>query len=191
MVLTFDIETKKLANEVGGWNNIHKMGVACLVVLDSRDFSYHVFSPDDVSGTEPLDRVIKLFDDALNEDRVINGFNILDFDFKVLEHELGIKNLSKKYMPVIVDPMQHIYKQLRFRVSLQDIVSLNFNDSKLMDGKDAPMEWRKGNHQKVIEYCKKDVELELKLYLKGKKEGVLLYPDKAHNRIKKVKATWK
>ena len=94
-------------------------------------------------------------------------------------------------MPVIVDPMQHIYEQLRFRVSLQDIVSLNFNDSKLMDGKDAPMEWRKGNHQKVIEYCKKDVELELKLYLKGKKEGILLYPDKAHNRINKVKATWK
>lgn len=37
MVLTFDIETRKTAEEVGGWDNIHKMGVACLVVLDSKD----------------------------------------------------------------------------------------------------------------------------------------------------------
>lgn len=111
MVLTFDIETKKLADEVGGWNNKHKMGVACLVVLDSRDLSYHVFSPDDIADAKPLIQVIELFDNALNEGQIINGYNILDFDFKILEHELKIKNLSEKYMSIIVDPMQHIYKK--------------------------------------------------------------------------------
>ena len=54
MVLTFDIETKMTADEVGGWHNQHKMGVACLVVLDSKDFRYHVFSTDNVPGTESL-----------------------------------------------------------------------------------------------------------------------------------------
>ena len=111
MVLTFDIETKKLADEVGGWNNKHKMGVACLVVLDSRDLSYHVFSPDDIPGAKPLIQIIELFDNALNEGEIISGYNILDFDFKILEHELKIKNLSEKYMSIIVDPMQHIYKK--------------------------------------------------------------------------------
>lgn len=190
MVLTFDIETKMTADEVGGWHNQHKMGVACLVVLDSKDFSYHVFSTDDVPGTESLDCVIKLFDNALNEGQIINGYNILDFDFPVLEHELGIKNLIENYSPVIVDPMQHIMKQLGFRLKLQDIALLNFNESKMMDGKDAPMEWRKGNHKKVIEYCKKDVELEYKVYAKGKQEGTLLYKDKFSIQPKKLKATW-
>ncbi|MCD4696090.1 MAG: ribonuclease H-like domain-containing protein [Bacteroidales bacterium] len=191
MVLTFDIETKKLADEVGGWNNIHKMGVACLVVLDSRNLSYHVFSPDDVPDTKPLIQVVELFDSALNEGRIINGYNILNFDFIVLEHELGIKNLKQKYKSIIVDPMQHIYEQLGFRVSLQDIVSLNFNDSKLMDAKKAPMEWRKGNYQKVIDYCKKDVEFEYKLYLKGKKEKMLLYKSKFDPQPRKLKVNWK
>ncbi len=190
MVLTFDIETKMSHDEVGGWDNKHKMGVACLVVLDSKDFSYHVFSPDNVPGAESLDCVIKLFDTALNERRIINGYNILNFDFVVLEHELGIKNLSKKYLPVIVDPMQYIYNQLGFRVSLQDLVSLNFNDSKIMNAHDAPMEWRKGNHKKVIDYWKKDVELEYKLYAKGKQDGTLLYRSKFSNQPQKIKVAW-
>jgi DEAD/DEAH box helicase domain-containing protein len=189
-VLTFDIETKMLADEVGGWSNKHKMGVACLVALDSKDSIYHVYSLDDIPGTESLDCVIELFDNALNEGQVINGYNIIDFDFPVLEHELGIKNLSKKYLPVIVDPMQHIYKKLGFRIALQDIASLNFNESKTMDGKDAPMEWRKGNHKKVIDYCKKDVDLAYKLYVKGKSEGTLLYKDKFNSQPKKIKVTW-
>lgn len=190
MVLTFDIETKYLADEVGGWNNSHKMGVACLVVRDSRDLNYHVFSPDDVPDTKPLIQVIELFDNALDEGRIINGYNILNFDFTVLEHELGLKNLKHKYESIIVDPMQHIYEQLGFRVSLQDLVSLNFNDSKLMDAKNAPIEWRKGNYQKVIDYCKKDVELEYKLYLKGKNEKMLMYKSKFDRQPKKLKVTW-
>lgn len=190
MVLTFDIETKKTFDEVGGRNNMLEMGVACLVVLDSKNFSYHVFSTDDIQGTKSLDCVIKLFDNALNEGQIISGFNILDFDFPVLEHELGIKNLTKKYSPVIVDPMQHILKQLGFRLKLQDLALVNFNESKIMDGKDAPMWWSKGYHQKVIDYCKKDVDLEYKLYAKGKREGTILYKDKFSVQPKKLKATW-
>lgn len=190
MVLTFDIETKKLASEVGGWNNKHKMGVACLVVLDSKDSIYRVFSPDDVPGTEPLEGVINLFDNALNEGSVINGYNILDFDFKVLEHEIGIKNLSQKYKRIIVDTMKHIEKKLGFRVPLAILAELNFNEFKLMDAKDAPKEWKKGNYQKVIDYCKKDVDLEYKLYTKGKEDGTILCKSKFDNQIKKIKVAW-
>ena len=190
LVLTFDIETKKLADEVGGWNNKHKMGVACLVVLDSRDSIYHVFSPDNIPGTKPLDEVIDLFDNALDEDRVINGFNILDFDFKVLEYELGIINMSAKYDPIIVDTMKHIEKKLGFRVPLSVLAELNLNDYKLMDAKDAPKQWEKGNYPKVIDYCKKDVDLEFKLYVKGKEKGTILCKSKFDDEIKKIKVTW-
>ncbi|NJD77949.1 MAG: hypothetical protein FIB08_12795 [Candidatus Methanoperedens sp.] len=190
MVLTFDIETKKTAEEVGGWNNIHKMGVACLVVLNSQDSIYHLFSTDDIPGTESLDCAIKLFDKALDEGQFINGYNILDFDFPVLEHELGVRNLTKKYSPVIIDPMQHILKQLGFRIKLQELAQFNFNESKMMDGRDAPIEWRKGNYKKVIDYCKKDVELEYKLYAKGKQDGTLLYKDKFSSQLRKIKVNW-
>ena len=33
----FDLETQKSADDVGGWGNIHKMGLAVGVVWDSHD----------------------------------------------------------------------------------------------------------------------------------------------------------
>ncbi|SVE19796.1 uncharacterized protein METZ01_LOCUS472650, partial [marine metagenome] len=36
-VQVFDLETQKSAEEVGGWGNIHKMGLAVGVVWDSLD----------------------------------------------------------------------------------------------------------------------------------------------------------
>lgn len=103
---------------------------------------------------------------------------------------MGIKNLAEKYSPVIVDSLQHISKQLGFRIKLQDLAMINFNESKIMDGKDAPNEWKKGNYDKVIEYCKKDVELEFKLYVKGKEKGKLLYKDIFSCQHKEIIVTW-
>ena len=60
-----------------------------------------------------------------------------------------------------------------------------------MDAKKAPMEWRKGNYEKVIDYCKKDVDLEYKLYLKGINEKMLLYKSKFSTQPRKLEVSWK
>ena len=39
-ILYFDLETQKSADDVGGWGNIHKMGLAVGVVWDSLDEAY-------------------------------------------------------------------------------------------------------------------------------------------------------
>ena len=43
----FDLETQKSADEVGGWGNIHKMGLAIGVVWDSVDQDYFVYEEKD------------------------------------------------------------------------------------------------------------------------------------------------
>lgn len=71
----FDLETERLAEEVGGWSNIEQLGMAVGVTLHSRDDSFHVYR---VNQTQ------ELLADLRAADCVI-GFNSRGFDFRVLQ----------------------------------------------------------------------------------------------------------
>ena len=43
----FDLETQKSAEDVGGWDNIHKMGLAVGVVWDSLDREFFTYEEKD------------------------------------------------------------------------------------------------------------------------------------------------
>ena len=43
----FDLETQKSAEDVGGWGNIHKMGLAVGVVWDSLDREFFTYEEKD------------------------------------------------------------------------------------------------------------------------------------------------
>ena len=45
----FDLETQKSAEDVGGWDNIHKMGLAVGVVWDSLDQEFFTYEEKDAS----------------------------------------------------------------------------------------------------------------------------------------------
>src|SRR6185369_9566626 len=69
-VLIFDIETQRSAEEVGGWQNAHRMGVAIAVVYDVRRRSFRTYREHEVH---------RLLLDLVMADRVV-GFNIDRFD---------------------------------------------------------------------------------------------------------------
>ena len=66
-----DVETKYLADEVGGWGNIHKMELAVAVTYSAADDVFRHFTAE---------RVADLVATLQAADLVV-GFNVLRFDY--------------------------------------------------------------------------------------------------------------
>jgi DEAD/DEAH box helicase domain-containing protein len=160
-ILVLDLETQRSADEVGGWGNAGKMGLALAVVWDSARDEYRTYFEADV------DRL--LLDLAL-ADRVV-GFNIERFDLVVLgaytERDLSrIRTL---------DLLSEIHARLGFRLSLAHLAEVNFGESKSADGLQSLRWWKEGRLDRIEEYCRKDVEMTRRLWELGRDRGYLLY----------------
>lgn len=173
----FDIETQRLAQEVGGWENKHLMRLSVGVIYDNIENDYLVYFEDRVS-----DLIEKL-----QEYDLVVGFNIKNFDYAVL----------KPYSPVLLseriptfDILEYIYKKFGFRVSLDHLAKYTLDDSKLASGVMAVEWFRKGEMDKIVEYCKKDVDITRRLFEFGRENGYLVVRGKTGNVIQKLIVDW-
>ncbi|MCX7990805.1 MAG: DEAD/DEAH box helicase [Proteobacteria bacterium] len=157
--LYFDLETKRLADEVGGWQNAHLMGLSLGVVYDEKKGEYEFYEEKDVE---------KLIERLEKADLVV-GFNTEEFDFKVLTPYAGRKLKINSF-----DILKKIREKTGKRKSLNSLVKINLGDSKSGDGLTAVKWFREGDLEKLKEYCKKDVELLFKLHDFIRKNGYLL-----------------
>jgi DEAD/DEAH box helicase domain-containing protein len=73
--LVFDLETQRLADEVGGWTHIHRMRLACAVALDLETGEFRDYLEPDAS---------RLAADLQSAGLVV-GFNVKRFDYIVLQ----------------------------------------------------------------------------------------------------------
>ena len=73
-IVYFDLETQKSADEVGGWDNISKMGMSVAVLYSTATGEYKIY------GEKQVNDLIK---DLQRADLVV-GFNHLRFDYEVL-----------------------------------------------------------------------------------------------------------
>lgn len=73
-ILYFDIETKYLADEVGGWDSIPQMEVSIATSYDSGTGQFYSFEESNMG---------ELIDQILNAGLVV-GYNQLRFDYRVL-----------------------------------------------------------------------------------------------------------
>jgi len=64
--------------------------------------------------------------------------------------------------------LEDIYRTLEFRVSLDKLASATLDEKKLADGLQAVRWYKQGKIDKIIEYCKKDVEITRKLLAEAK-----------------------
>jgi DEAD/DEAH box helicase domain-containing protein len=122
--------------------------------------------------------------DLVMADRVV-GFNIDRFDLEVLsaytEWDLGrIRTL---------DMLAEIHRRLGFRLSLAHLAEVNFGEAKAGDGLQSLAWWKEGRIDLIEQYCRKDVELTLRLYELGHKQGYLLYRDHS-DRVVRVPVEW-
>lgn len=174
-IVYFDLETKYSIDEVGGRNNIKKLGLAAAVTYNTAQAAYHHYTEE---------RVKELIAELKSADLVV-GYNLLDFDYKVLS---GYSNESFAMLPT-VDMMEYLARRLGFRPSLESVATATLGIPKSADGLQAIQWYRQGLIDKVLEYCQRDVEITKKLYEYGQLRKVVYYWDKQYQR-RMVPVSW-
>ena len=171
-----DIETRRSAQEVGGWNKAHKMGVSCVVVYDSLTKSYQNYLQDDIP---------KLISDLQAMDLIV-GFNIKRFDYLVLS---GLSSFDFNALPTL-DLLEEVHNQLGYRLSLDHLAQATLGEAKSANGLLALKWWKEGKLDKIITYCTQDVAVTKGLYRYGLEKGYLLFTNKAKKTVR-VPVDWK
>jgi DEAD/DEAH box helicase domain-containing protein len=163
-VAFFDLETQRLAEEVGGWGNVHLMRLAVGVLYDKGSNGFEIFAEEQV---EKLIERLKGYD-------LVVGFNIKRFDYRVLGAYTGF-NFAE--LPTF-DILEDIYQRLGFRLSLGHLAEQTLGKAKTADGIQAVRWLREGKLDAVIEYCKADVAITRDLFDFGLSRGYLIYQTK-------------
>jgi DEAD/DEAH box helicase domain-containing protein len=165
-----DIETRRSAEQVGGWNRAEKMGVSCAILYDSQKDFYQEYFQEDI---ERLCQDLTQFD-------LIVGFNIIGFDYKVLS---GLSNFDFSSLPTL-DILLKVHERLGYRLSLDHLASETLGCKKSADGLMALKWWEQGEIDKIVSYCRQDVRVTKDLYLFGKQNRFLLFKNKAGHGVR-------
>ncbi|MGQ9633626.1 MAG: hypothetical protein ACUVXB_05210 [Bryobacteraceae bacterium] len=81
------------------------------------------------------------------------AWNGLSFDLRWIGYNAGDTDAAAQLALDLYDPMFQFFHQRGFPVSLAAVgEAMGIPQRKLMSAADAPKEWRKGNHQRVIDY---------------------------------------
>jgi DEAD/DEAH box helicase domain-containing protein len=163
-ILIFDLETQYLADEVGGWSHIRDMRLSAGVTYDVLADTYR-------SYTEP--EVQQLIADLKAADLVV-GYNVRRFDYEVLH---GYTKERLDQLPT-VDMLVDLHRALGWRPSLDAVAAATLGETKSADGLQAVRWFREGELQRVIDYCRRDVEVTWRVYDFGQRNGYVQYRDR-------------
>ncbi len=165
-----DIETRRSAEEVGGWHRADRMGISCAVLYDSRADRFFDYLqdqvPDLVAHMQTMDLVV--------------GFNVKRFDYRVLS---GHIDFDFQTLPTL-DILDEVKNQLGYRLSLNHLAAETLDTRKTADGLQALRWWKEGRIQEIIQYCRMDVAVTRDLYLYGREKGYLLFRNKARQTVR-------
>jgi DEAD/DEAH box helicase domain-containing protein len=166
----FDIETKRSAQDCGGWNMAHRMGVSVGVIYDSLLEEFVTYFEDEI------DQLV----DHLCKCELVVGFNIKRFDYQVLSAYTR-RNLHDQ--PTL-DLLEEIHNQLGYRLSLNRLVEETLGLRKSADGTQALAWYKEGKLREIADYCRDDVKLTRDLFLYAVECSHLLFRNKAGKSVR-------
>ena len=175
-ILYFDLETQKSAEDVGGWGNIHDMRLAVGVVWDSCEQEYFSYQEN---------TALQLVEKLQTADLVV-GFNVKKFDYGVLQPYAGFDLDEITTFDMLID----INKKLGHRLSLNHLAENTLNAKKSADGLVSLQWYKQGEIDKIIKYCRQDVEITRDLFLYGESHGYVKYSTRS-GVVKDLKVDWK
>ncbi len=161
MYVVFDIESQKIFAEVDG--NHKELGVSYMAYYRSDTKRIEGFFENDVLK----------FKDIIDQADLIIGYNIIEFDFPVLEAYFPINLPQTK----ICDIFKIIYKKHKIYLKLDNIAEATLGAGKIAHGLDAIRFYREGNFAKLKEYCDSDVQITTDLYDFINENGYFYYND--------------
>jgi len=166
----FDLETQRLAEEVGGWGNKHLLRLSVGVIFDSADGGYHTYQESQVKD---LIEHLKRLD-------VVVGFNVKHFDYAVLS---GYSAFDFGRLSTL-DLLEDIAAVLGFRLSLDHLGRTTLGKQKTADGIQAVQWFRMGAWERLVEYCREDVALTKALFEYGGRNGHILFESKTGQKVR-------
>lgn len=172
--LVLDIETQKLVQEVGGWDHIDKLGISVACAYDSKSDQFLAFRENE------LKQLIELC-----EERLVVGYNIRGFDLPVMvPYGLEIQRIDA--FDIMYD-LETLTRQ-RF-LKLEAVARGTLGTGKSADGLMAVEWWKKGEIQKIIDYCMQDVRVTRDVFQFGRQNGMVRI-QRSEEKVVEVPVQW-
>ena len=168
-IIYFDLETQKSAEEVGGWNNISKMGMSVGVTYSTARGDYKIYGEQQVND---------LIADLQRADLVV-GFNNLRFDYEVLH---GYTAFDLTQLPTL-DMLVVLSEKLGHRLSLDSIATATFEVEKTAEGLQAIHWFKEGRLAEIAEYCCYDVKITKLVHEYGAEKKQLHYFNRFNKKL--------
>lgn len=174
--VVFDIETKDIFQEIGS-NNPADLSISLVGIYDSETDSFKTFLEEELPQLWPI----------LETTDLLIGFNSEHFDLPLL-NKYYPGNLEKIKS---LDILKEIQKSIGRRMKLDQLAVGTLGISKGGSGLDAYMWWKKGEVEKIREYCINDVRITRDLYEFALKNGKLTFKEGPHmHEIKLDTSEW-
>jgi DEAD/DEAH box helicase domain-containing protein len=158
-IIFFDLETKKLAAEVGGWGNVEALGLSVACTHDDAMGFRDWWEAQAADLLEELDRA-----------SLVVGFNLNQFDYRVLSLYGDVSGLEAKTFDIFDEARLQGSKM----IGLNSLAMRNLGEAKTLEsGMQAVQFWRLGKLEELAAYCRRDVELTRRLYELWESRGLL------------------
>ena len=168
-IVYFDLETQRTANDAGGWDRKHEMGISVGVTYSTRTGQYSIYTEKTVDA---------LINQLVRADLVV-GYNVINFDYEVL---MGYTVLDLPHRCCTLDLMCDIETKLGHRLGLEAVATATLEVGKTADGLDAIRWWREGRLMDIAEYCCFDVKCTRLVHEYGVTKKQLFYNDRFQQR---------
>jgi len=147
--VVFDIETRNFFHDVGK-NDPTLLDIAIVAIHDSETNSYSTYLADELNKLWPI----------LERTDILIGYNSEHFDIPLL-NKYYPGDLSKIKS---LDILKEIKESYGRRMKLDQIAEGTLGKSKSGHGAEATTWWKKGEIEKIRQYCIDDVRLTKEIY---------------------------
>ena len=163
--VVFDLETKKLASDVGGWDNLKKGagGISVLILWDSTTGRYHIYDEFTLEAAA----------EHLEAADVLLSFNGEKFDREVIEGLLGRRMCFRQHFDLLLMIWGALPRRQK-GYSLGEVAERALGARKSGESVLAPALYDQQRFAELHDYCLSDVYLTLRLFrFVQEKHGVI------------------
>lgn len=171
--IAFDVETKKSFEEVGGRNHMEKLEISVAVTYNSKTDEYTTYRE------HQLEDMVE----ELKTAEVVVGFNIIGFDYPVLQPYTQFD----LYQLPTMDMMLGLEHELGYRIGLDKVASATLGLGKSGHGLQAIDWYREGQWDLLIKYCRQDVKVTKDIFEFARDNGFLYIPAAGSRRKVEVR----
>lgn len=175
-IVVLDLETKSIFNDHAD-RRPEVLGISVVGTYCYATDTYRIYDEAEIPQLEQ----------RLSEKPLVVGFNIRRFDLPVLRPYL---HFDPATLPMC-DILEILHKALGHRVSLESVAQATLGTGKSGDGLEAVALYRRGELEKLRQYCRDDVQITKAIFEYGATHGEVFYTSKFDRHKCRVSVAWR